>query len=375
MNHWPTYIEVNLANIRHNVRQIRARIGPDVTLMLVIKADAYGHGASVVAKAALEAGAERFGIACVDEGIQLRQAGISCPLLIVGLALPDTIPDIVKYDITPTVCDRKWAQALSEEAVRQNKTVRVHVNVNTGMNRYGIDPQSAVDFISEIQRYPHLDIEGIYTHFATAYSTAEPVHQQFSLFQEVLAQLDAHNIYVPLRHCASTGAILNHPETFLNMVRPGLLTTTPYPATKKGNCLDLRECFELKSKVMFVRSLKTGDPVGYEQLYRCAQDETLAVVSAGWADGVPRELTNKGYVLIHGERCPIRGRVMCDQLFADVSNLDGVEPGDEVVIIGTQGNACISGWEWRDILGGVSSPVSLRSHRNSRVEIRYIDCE
>ncbi len=373
MRRWPTWVEIDLAGIRHNVRQIRNRIGPDVRLMLVVKGDGYGHGLCRVAGAAAEAGAEKFGVASVDEAVLLREHGFTQPILIVGLSLEDAIGDIVRHDVMATVCRADWAEKLSAEAARQGKTAAVNVKVNTGMNRIGIEPEEAVAFVKKMQSYPNLYVEGIFTHLATSYTEKAFAAEQFAAFTAVLDALDEAGIVIPYRHCANTGAVLNGPHMYLNQVRPGIMATTPFAAIDPRDAMDLRECFRFKSKVVFARNIRAGDSVGYDRLYTAEADGAIAVVSAGWGDGIPRELTNKGYVLIHGVRCPIRGRVMCDQVLADVTAVPGtVEPGDEVVIIGAQGNESISCWEWGRLLGGVSSPVTLRCNGSARVARKYL---
>lgn len=374
MKHWPTWVEINLGNVKHNVRQIKNRVGPGVCLMLVVKGNGYGHGICQVAEAAAEAGADKFGVASVDEAVILREHGFTQPILIVGLSLPDAIEDIVKHDVMATVCQADFVAKLSAEAVRQGKTAAVNVKINTGMNRIGIEPEDAVPFVNTIQSYPNIYVEGIFTHLATSYSEKNFANEQFAKFTGTLEVLHKEGIDIPYKHCANTGAVINDPHMYLNQVRPGVMGTTPFRAIDPDGAMDLRECFQLKSKVVFVRTIRAGEPAGYDRLYTADKDTTLAVVSAGWCDGIPRELTNKGFVLIHGVRCPIRGRVMCDQVLADVTAVpDAVAPGDEVVIIGKQGSETISCWEWGKLLGGVSSPVTLRCNVSDRVSRVYVE--
>lgn len=371
--HWPTWVEINLSNVRHNVGVVKQRIGSDVCLMAIVKAEANGHGGYEIAKAALESGAEKLGVASVDEGIALREKGIIAPVLILGLSFCEAAKDIVGYDLMQTVCDENLAFAISREAVRQNKTAFVNVKVNTGMNRIGIEPEKAVDLIKKIREYPNVYIEGIFTHLATSYAEREYTGTQFGKFKLVLDSLEAEGIHIPFKHCCNTGGVMNFPEMYLNQVRVGAMLTTPFKSLDSDMDMDIRECMEFKSRVIFVRDLEPGMSVGYNRMYIADKKCRIAVVSAGWGDGVPRELTNKGHVLIGGVSCPLRGRVCSDQIFADVTGVDGVCPGDEAVIIGRQGNECISAWEWGDALGGVSSPVTLRTFITQRVERKYID--
>lgn len=370
--HWPTWIEINLSNIKHNVKEIKKRVGKDVCLMAVVKAEAYGHGGYETAVATLESGASKLGVASVDEGIALRKKGITKPILILGLSFEDAIEDIVKYNLMQTICDQDFVKKLSDEAIRQHKIAKINIKVNTGMNRIGVEPKNTLEFVRDIKQYNNIFIEGIYTHFATSYAEEEYSNYQFDIFKNVLNELEENNIEIPYKHCCNTGGILNFPHMYLNQVRAGTLITTPFPAIKKEGNLNLKESFEFKSKIIFLRKLDSGQSVGYNRMYFTDKNSTIAVISAGWGDGIPRELSNKGFVLIHGIKCPIRGRICCDQIFADVTNIANVKVGDEVVIIGKQNNMHISAWEWGEILGGVSSPITLRSFVTDRVIKRYV---
>ena len=370
--YWPTHVDIDLSIITHNVEQIKTRIGKEVCLMAILKADAYGHGAYETAKAALKGGAEKFGVASIDEAIELRDRGITDPILILGLSPTEAIGDIVGYGLIQTISDMEFAKLLSDEAVKQKKTAEINIKVNTGMNRLGINHDEAADYVENISKLPNISIEGIYTHFATAYNEIEYTEYQFKLFEGVLDKLKVRGIHIPYKHCCGSGGILNFPEMYLNQVRAGVIITTPYEAIDSSMSLDLRESFSFKSKIIFLRWVKAGDYLGYNRMYTVERDSTVAVVSAGWGDGIPRELSNKGYVLIRGKRCPIRGRVCSDNIIVDVSSVEDVCVGDEVVIIGEQGENRISAWEWGKILGGVSSPVTLRTLVTQRVQKKYI---
>lgn len=371
--HWPTWIEINLSNIKHNVKEIKKRIGDDICLMAVVKADAYGHGGYETSIAALQGGAEKLGVASVDEGIYLRKKGITVPILILGLSFEDAIEDIVKYNLMQTVCSEDLVSKLSKEAVKRDKTVKINIKVNTGMNRIGVEPQNTLELVRKIQKYQNVFIEGIYTHLATSYAESKYTNFQFKKFKDVLNELNNNNIDIPYKHCCNSGGVLNFPHMYLNQVRVGTLITTPFPALKREMNLDLKESFEFKSKIIFIRKLAKGQSVGYNRMYYTDKNTKIAIVSAGWGDGIPRELSNKGFVLVHGIKCPIRGRVCCDQIIVDVTEVNDVKVGDEVVIIGNQNGAQISAWEWGEILGGVSSPITLRNFVTDRVTRKYIE--
>jgi len=373
--HWPTWIEINLYNIRHNVKEIKKRIGNDVCLMATVKADAYGHGLIEVAKTSLQSGAEKLAVANVDEGITLRKSGIIEPILIFVLSFEDAIEDIVKYNLMQTISesDLDFVKKLSEESVKQNKTVKINIKVNTGMNRNGVNPRNTLMLIKNINSYDNIIIEGIYTHLATSFIEEEFTNSQFNLFINVLDELEKNNIEIPYKHCCNTGGVLNFPHMYLNQVRPGELITSPYPALREKNNLDIKECFEFKSKIIILRDVDKGQSVGYDQTYYAGKNITIAVVSAGWGDGMPRGLANKGFVLVRGIKCPIIGSICCDQFFVDISDVSNVKVKDEVVIIGSQNDMCISVREWGEILGDVSEPLALRCYITDRVTKKYIN--
>lgn len=371
IKHWPTWVEINLSNIKHNVGIIKKRIGEEVCLMGVVKADAYGHGSYKVADTIIKSGAEKLGVASVDGGIYLRKNGISAPILILGLSFGDSIKDIINYDLIQTISSLRNVKKISKEATKQGKIAKINIVVNTGMNRFGVEPKDTIRLINNILEYDNIYIEGIFTHLATSYIERKYTRGQFNRFKNLLEKLEDKNIDIPYKHCCNSGGVLNFPEMYLNQVRVGVLLTTPYPALEEKMNLDLRESFEFKSKIISIRELEKGQSIGYNRMFIADKKTKIGVVSAGWGDGIPRELTNKGNVLVNGEKCPIRGRVCSDQIFVDITNIDGVKIKDEVVIIGEQEESTISAWEWGEILGGVSSPITLRSFVTNRVNKKY----
>ncbi len=366
------WVEINLDNIAHNVRQIKNRVGEKVCVMATVKGDGYGHGAYEVASTALQNGADKLAVAMVDEGIDLRQAGIKAPILILGMSLPDHAEEIVRYDLMAAVCDPELPAALSAEAVRQHKTAQVNIKINSGMNRIGIHPDEAVGFARSLQALPNLEIEGIFTHFATSYYETVYVQHQFEQFMRAIDSLEANGIHIPWQHCCNSGAVLNFPHMYLNQVRPGSIITTPVPAQTAERNLDLRYAMEIKSMVAFIHGLPTGESIGYNLLYTADQDRRIAVIPVGWADGIPADLGNRGHVLIGGQRCQIRGRICMDQMMVDISDVPDVHPGDEVVIIGRQGEEEILSNEWGAIVGGMNSHISLRCLISKRMPKLYI---
>jgi len=340
------WAEVDLSAIAHNTREIKKWIGPEVELAAVVKASGYGHGAIPAGRAALEAGASRLAVGWVTEGIALRQGGITAPILVMGYALPEDAPAVVYYQLTPTICSRDMALALSEASLAQGREASFHVKVDTGMGRFGILPDQVIPFVKEAVRQPGLRLEGFWTHFATAEEADKTyTRQQLALYQEVLADLERAGIEVPLRHAANSGATLDLPETHLDMVRCGLVLYGLYPSAEVSRAIPLRPALTLKGRVGHVRTLPAGSSISYGRTFVTSAPTKVALVPVGYGDGYHRLHSNRAAVLIRGRRAPILGRACMDQCVVDVSEVPGVQDGDEVVLIGRQGDEQISAEE------------------------------
>lgn len=366
------WAEVDLSAVRHNVRALRAWVGPQVEVAAVVKANGYGHGAIPVSQAALEAGASRLAVGWVAEGSALRQGGVTAPILVMGYSLPEDAPAIVYYDLTPTVCSRDMALALSDACQVQRKEIPIHVKVDTGMGRFGLLPEEVVPFLKDVARLPGLRVEGLWTHFATADEDAAYARQQFALYQEVLREVEAAGFAIPLRHAANSGATLNLPETHLDMVRCGIAIYGLYPSAGGNHPVRLRPALTLKGRVGHVRTLPAGFSISYGRTFTTTRPTRVALVPIGYGDGYHRLHSNRGAVLIRGRRAPILGRVCMDQCVVDVTDIPGVRDGDEVVILGRQGDEEITAEEvaaWADtihyeVVTGLTSRV-LRVYRGA----------
>ncbi len=369
--HRPVWVEISLDHIAHNVKQIRNRVGDDVLFMATVKGDGYGHGAYEVAKTALQNGADSLAVATLDEGIELRRKGISVPILILGLSLEEAVEEVIEYDLRQTVCDAALAKALSEAAKKAGKTAVVHLKVDTGMNRIGVQPGEVADVAKEILEISHVELEGVFTHFATAYFERDFTLEQFSRFEAALKNLEKEGIRIPIRHCANSGGVINFPETYLDQIRPGSILVMPLPAQEPENHLELLYAFVWKTKVVHVRPLKKGESVGYNRVYTADSDRMIAVLPVGWGDGLPPDLGNRGEVLIQGKRCPYLGQLCMDQSMVDVTHLKGVTPGEEVVLLGPQGKDEISHLEWANHAEGQYNHVILRCLVTKRVPRVY----
>ena len=310
-----TWAEVDLDAIAHNVAVLKAHAGARTEVMVAVKANAYGHGAVPVSRAALEGGATRLAVHRGLEGIQLRQAGITAPILILGYTLPAESEQVVRWDLTPTVNSEPQAEALAAAAVDAGKVLPIHVKVDTGMGRYGLLPDEVLDFVRFLSGLPGLLLEGLYTHHSVADLADKTfTRHQFSIYMDVVRRLEEAGFTFPLKHVANSATALDLPEMALDMVR---------------------------CRVARVRTLPPGASISYGRTYITEKPTRVALVPVGYGDGYHRILSNRGAVLIHGQRAPIVGRVCMDQFVVDVNHITAVQLHDEVVLIGRQGEGYI----------------------------------
>jgi len=350
------WAEINLNAISHNVRELRRATNSGSRLMAVVKANAYGHGAVEVALTALENGADCLGVARMEEGLHLRRAGISAPILVLGYTPPEHSAVLVAERLTQTVYSFEAAEALSDAAARLQARAKVHVKVDTGMGRLGLLPDSprismlgkhlpgnAQRVIDSMSRLPHVEIEGIFTHFATADSLDKSYTlQQLERFLEFLDKLKAHGMEFHLRHAANSAALIDLPETHLDMVRPGISLYGFYPSAEVGReRVSLVPAMTLKTRIIQVKMVPAGFHVSYGLTYQTENPTVIATVSAGYADGLNRLLSSRGLMLVRGSRAGIVGRICMDLTLLDVGHIPDVCIGDEVVIFGSQGHECI----------------------------------
>ena len=356
---YTTYATVDLDAIEHNVRALAAHTTAK-EIFAVVKSNAYGHGAVQVAETALNSGATRLAVGRVDEAWQLRSGGIHAPILVMCYTVPAEAETIVEQNLMATVISLESAEALSRRAVALGRTVGVHVKVDTGMGRFGLLPKGEVlPYLAALERLPNLEIEGIFTHFATADSRDKSyAHQQFALFQEILKMVEEAGHSIPVRHAANSAATLDLPETHLDAVRPGIALYGMYPSEEVSREVPLRPALTLKSHVGRVRTLPAGSSVSYGRTFIAKGPTTVANVPVGYGDGYHRTLSNKGTVLVGGQKAPIVGRVCMDQFVVDVSHIPGVAEGDEVVLIGSQGDERITPEEVAALAGTINYEVT-----------------
>jgi len=340
--HRPTWVEIDLNALRHNLLAIRKWVGPQIKILGIVKADAYGHGDSEVSRVLLNNGVEMLGIAILEEGIQLRDKGIKAPLLLLGGIFEEQIDTVIQYGLTPTVYDLKLAEVLSKRAYYFNTIMKVHVYVDTGMGSIGVKHDKAVEFVKFAKNLKNLLIEGIYTHCSSSDEKDSAfTNLQIKRFRDVLDALDASKACIPLRHMANSGAILGYPEAYFTMVRPGLSLYGLYPSADVSRDIGIRPVMSFKTRIIHIKDMESGDVVGYDRAYRITKPTRVATLPMGYADGYNRLLSNQGEVIIRSKKASIIGRVCMDQCFVDVTNIKDVSVGDEVVLYGRQAQESI----------------------------------
>ncbi len=329
------WAEINLDAVAHNVQLAKANLKPTTKLCAVVKADAYGHGAVRVAQEAARNGADFLAVALLQEAVQLRDAGIDTPILILGAMLPEVAELVVRYDVSHAVFDEERLYALNAAALRLHKRARVHLKVDTGMHRIGVHVRDAGRFARLAASLPGIELEGVFSHFATADSDDKQYAAwQFARFRQALALIEAEGIKIPLRHIANSAALTELQEYQLDMVRQGITLYGLHPAHMLDCYKDFEPVMSFKTRVAFVKDVPAGATVGYGRTCTLARPSVIATVPVGYADGISRHLSNKGYMLVNGRRAPIVGRVCMDQVMLDVTDLDGVRMGDEVLVFG-----------------------------------------
>ena len=339
------YAEISLEAIGHNIREVKKRLPEGVKLLGVVKANAYGHGAVPVASY-LENQVDYFATATIEEAVELRENGISAPILILGYVSPSQYGDLVEYDITQTIDSYAQALALEKEAARQNRKAKGHLAVDTGMTRIGFQvTEHDADEAAKIADLPHIELEGMFTHFSCADQEDKTYcSMQMEKYDKMTALLAERGVTIPLRHICNSAGIMEFDDHRFEMVRSGIITYGIYPSEEvKKERLDLIPALSWKSHVIHVKEVGPGIGVSYGATYVTEKPMTrIATVSAGYADGYPRALSNQGCVLIHGKKAPIIGRICMDQMMVDVTDIPDVQVEDVVTLVGTDGDETIT---------------------------------
>ena len=349
---------VSLDAIAHNFAEMKKNIAEGTKMIAVIKADGYGHGAEAIARLTDNYSyIWGYAVATAEEALQLRNAGVEKPILILGLVFEEYFREMVAGDIRLTVCEYETAKKLSREAVRQDKTVHIHIGLDTGMSRIGFaDTPESVEEIKKIAALDHLEIEGMFTHFARADETDKtPAADQLNRYLAFAELLEKSGVHIPLKHCSNSAGIIRMKEANLDAVRAGITIYGIYPSSEvERDIVKLEPAMELKSHISYVKDLEPWASISYGGTYTADKKIRVATIPAGYADGYPRTLSNKGWVLIHGQKAPILGRVCMDQFMVNVSDIPDVKAGDEVTLIGKDGDEFISIETFGDMSGRFS---------------------
>ena len=365
------WIEVDLDAIAQNVRALQAAAQPREGVTAVVKAQAYGLGATGVARAAVEAGARGAAVARVSEGRLLRDAGFAEPILLLGGLDPSDCADVVALNLTPTLTDWKTTEGVATAAHSAGQVCKVQVKVDTGMTRFGAPPDEAIAIVRGIQQLASLELDGFYTHFAAA-DDPDPffAHQQLARYLAICQQLESEGVKLGLKHAANSAGTLRVPAAGLDTIRVGIALAGGYATGWVPRTDSLRSAVALKSRIVRFHTPAVGSSIGYGRTYKVYRPMRVAVIACGYADGLPRACSNRGRILIHGERAPIVGTVTMDMCMADVSHMPDVEQGEEVVILGRQGDEEITLDEFAELAGIV--PHELLVRLGSRVPRLYL---
>ncbi|MEH7458175.1 alanine racemase [Bacillus pseudomycoides] len=361
-----TIVEVNLDDVKHNVREFKKRVNDEnIKMMAAVKANGYGHGSVEVAKAAIEAGIHQLAVAFVDEGIELREAGVTVPILVLGYTPVDAVKDAIEHDIMTTVYRIDDLKGINEIANQLEKRARIQVKIDTGMSRIGLQEEEVLPFLEELKNMKYIEVEGMFTHYSTADEVDKTyTNMQMSLFEKAVNTAKELGIHLPYIHSSNSAGSMELGNTFQNMVRVGIGIYGMYPSKEVDHtAVSLKPALSLKSKVAHIKHAKKNRGVSYGNTYVTTGEEWIATVPIGYADGYNRQLSNKGSALINGIRVPVLGRVCMDQLMLDVTKAMPVHVGDEVVFYGKQGKEEISVEEIADLLGTINYEVTCMLDR------------
>lgn len=360
----PAWVEVDLAAVTANVAHICEVVSPSA-VCAVVKADAYGHGAVPVARAAIAGGAVRLGVALAEEGHELRQAGVDVPVIVLSEPAPEAMKLVVEDNLTPTIYTERGLAALLDAVASQERAtaVPIHLKVDTGMHRVGASPAHVLELARAVAANPVLSLEGLYTHLAVADDLADPYTQeQLASFDGVIGALAAAGTLPCLLHAANSAGALVHPASRYQMVRPGIAIYGLAPASSmRGHpaVRPLMPALSFKAEVSYAKEVAAGEGLSYGLQYRLSVSSVIATVPVGYGDGAPRRLSQVGgEVLIGGRRRPIAGSVTMDQILVDCGPGAAVKAGDEVVLIGRQGDEEVTAWEWAERLGTIAYEVT-----------------
>ncbi len=352
--------EIDLDAVAYNIKNIRKKVKKETMIMGVVKADAYGHGAVEVSKVLLYNGADWLGVAMIDEAVQLRKNNIMVPILILGYTPEAEIEDVVRYDIIQTVFSYEMAKMVSDAAVKLGKTAKIHIKVDTGMGRIGFIPEENIgDEVLKISKLPNIEINGIFTHFSTSDEKDKTFTKlQYERFKYAIDEIEKKGIELAVKHCANSAAIMDFDDLGFNMVRAGVILYGMYPSDDviKEN-LSLKPVMSIKTHISYVKKVGKNVPVSYGRTYYTDKESVIATVPVGYADGYIRKMQNGGRVIVNGHYANIVGRVCMDQFMIDITDIPNVSAGDEVILMGSDGNLSITAEEIAKVLDTINYEV------------------
>ncbi len=351
----PTCAEIDIKALVHNLNEAKRLAGSKSQLLAVVKADAYGHGAVKVSEALVRNDVQYLGTALVEEGIELRDAGIKIPIIVLGGVFESQIPKIAEYSLTPVVYQEGFLKAIAKEAENKNKQINIHIKIDTGMGRIGVLPDEAVDFVKKAASQKNIKVEGIMTHFADAdLSDKAYAEKQMAEFNSIVKRLNKEGIKIPYQHIANSAALVDFENDKFNMARPGIMlygyapfSTPPLiPPLLRGGTggvgLNLIPVMSLKTRILHLKKVSAGTYISYGRTFAAKRESIIATLPVGYADGYSRGLSNKGSVIVKGKKAPIAGRVCMDMTMIDVTDIIDVEINDEAVLMGSQGGEAIT---------------------------------
>ncbi|UMZ74882.1 alanine racemase [Natranaerofaba carboxydovora] len=353
-----TWAEINLDNLTHNIKEFRRHTKDNTELMAVVKADGYGHGAFEIAETALESGASWLGVALLEEGILLRYQGLKAPILILGYIPPGHIETCLSYDLTPTIFTKETAEACQKAAEIKGKKVNVHIKLDTGMGRVGVRPEDSANFAKYVNNMPNLEIEGIYTHFSVADEKDKSyTWQQYKTYKNIIREIENEGIKIPYKHACNSAAAIDIKEMHLDLVRIGISMYGSYTSSYVDRSVKIKPLMSLKTKVSYVKKVPPGTSISYGRKFITEKDSIIATIPVGYADGYSRLLSNKGEVLAHGKKLPVVGSVCMDQSMFLADDVPDVKIGDEVTLMGNEGDEMITADEIAEKIGTISYEV------------------
>jgi alanine racemase len=360
----PSRVEINLQNLEKNIKNARSKLA-DKKLLAVVKADAYGHGAVAVSSRATAMGVDFLGVGIVEEGIELRNAGIQTPIIILAQELKERSEEIVLFNLIPTVCSRDFMESLEREGERQNKKISIFVMVDTGMGRYGVSSDEFIYFIKLLKNMSFIELVGVMSHFPVADSDKKFTLEQIQKFEELMKVSSSLGIEISIKSMANSAAFLLHENSLFNMVRLGLLLYGISPVEDNAPS-GYEPVMTVKSKISFIKTIPPGHSVSYSRTFIADKPTTVATVPLGYADGYDRALSNKGWMMVHGEKAPVIGNVTMDTTMIDVTHIQGAKIGDEVIVM----DKLVSAWDIARTIGTI--PYEIVSRMGKRLPRLYV---